>query len=168
LDRPQPGRSRAAGFVRHAAFGLAFGAAVGLASIPGALIIRGDIDQRLGFALLLFAAGASAAGLVSSWLLGRRLRSRPRTARLAAAIIVLTFFTCLFCSFFLYLQYISYFAAYWERAFTSGWFESVIFTGAGVTFFFVSLALPMMLPVGLPVLLAGAFVLSRPTAPLAR
>ena len=150
---------------RHVGFALLYGAGAGIGSIPGALLLRHDIDRRLGLALILFAAGAASAGLVSSWLMGRWWRSRPRSARFAGAVIVLTFFTCFFDAFFFYLHYISYFSQFWADLFTPLWFASLIFTGGGVTFFFVSIGLPMLLPLGLPVMLAAAYVLSRPASP---
>ena len=115
--------------------------------------------------MILFAAGAAAAGLVSSWLTGRWWRTRPRSARFAGAVIVLTFFTCFFDAFFFYLHYISYFSQFWADPFTPWWFASLVFTGGGVTFFFVSIGLPMLLPLGLPVLLAASLLLSRHRLP---
>ena len=147
------------------AFACAYGGAMGVAAVPGALWLRGSVDSRLGLALLFFAAGAFVAGLLAALTLRLWGRRRARSARFAAAIIVLAILTVGFDAFIYYVHTASYFGKWWATPFSFHWFVTVVFTGGGALFYFMTIALPMILPLGLPVLLAGAAILSRPPAP---
>jgi hypothetical protein len=148
--------------LRHLRFAAVYGAAVGIAFLAGAFWLRGGVTDRLGLAIVLFAAGAACAGWGAAWFLARWGTRRPGSARFAAAAIILTVLTVGFDAFFLFLNYSAYFIQWWPTPFTLHWFFNLITTGGGVTFFFIALGLPLLLPLGLPVLFGAAFILSRP------
>jgi hypothetical protein len=150
--------------LRAAAFAAFYALAVGLAFVAGAFLIRRGIDGRLGTAILLFTLGAFAAGLVTA-LLGHRFgRKRPTSARFALAFVLLAILTVAADVFLFYLQYISYYAPWWP-GFPHVLFTAV-FTGFGVAFYYGTLALPLLLPLGVPLLFAASWYLARTHSPL--
>ncbi len=134
---------------------------MGVASVPGALWLRETIGPELGVALLLFALGAAAAGVLTVFAVLRFGRSLRSSARLALAIILLGTLTAGFDSFFLYLHYVTYYVQWWPEIFSAHWFFTAISTFLGVAFYFTSIGAPMLIPFGLPTMLAFAWALSR-------
>ncbi len=76
MDRPQPGRSRAAAFLRHLRFGLVYAAATGLASIPGIKDVK---------------VGSFIASALNDWLVERfeGLDDDPETRKMIAASVAI-------------------------------------------------------------------------------
>lgn len=134
---------------------------MGIASLPGALWLRETIGPELGVALLLFAAGATVAGILTVFAIRRFGRSLRFPARIAFAIILLGALTAGFDSFFLYLHYISYYVEWWPDAFSVHWLFTAISTFLGVAFYFTSIGAPMLIPFGLPTMLGFAWAISR-------
>lgn len=160
-QQPRPGKAGLEQLIRASAFGLGYGLAAGFAALIGALWQRGVIDQDLWLALLLIAAGAAVAGFLTCLLLAWWGRRRSRPARLAAAIVALVLLTIGFDTLLLYANYISYYAQWWPPAFTTHWFMTALTTLAGVGFYFVTIGVPMLLPLGIPLVIAAAFVLTN-------
>lgn len=144
-----------------ATFALAYGAAIGLASIAGALLLRRGIEADLALALLLFAGGAATGGFLASLAMAGLARRKPRSARLALSLVALILLTTGFQVVFFYGNYMSYYVAWWGDPFTADWFFPLIITFFGAGFYYLALGLPMMLPIGFPVLIGAAFWLSR-------
>ena len=142
-------------------FGGVYGLAVGLAAILGALWFRHSIMPDLALALAFFAVGAAIAGAVSALILNRLPRRIRYGRRLAIAIVSLMVLTTGAHVGLLFAEYASYYAEWWPTAFSGQWFWAALTTFGGVGFYYASIGLPMLLPVGLPALLAFAFVLAR-------
>jgi hypothetical protein len=146
---------------RAATFAALYGASVGIAGIPGALWLYGGIGSGLRLALILFAIGAAIAGffaaLAIAWW-GPRLHP---PARFAAAIVLLVVLSAGFDTLLFYGNYISHYVEWWPEAFSAHWFFTAISTFAGVGYYYVALGVPMLLPVGLPVLFVAAYLLSQ-------
>ena len=158
---PDRRASRGRPFLRSVRFGIAFGAAIGFASVPGALWIRGTIDSDLGLALLLFGAGAIAAGFLTSLLVNQWGAGLSKASRLALAVLSLVVLTAGFDALFLYFNYISYYVQWWPDPFTSHWFFTAISTFLGVSYYYVTIAVPMLIPVGLPVVFGFGLIAAR-------
>ena len=77
------------------------------------------------------------------------------------AVVALVVLTAGFDVFFLYLNYISYYAQWWPDAFTAHWFFTGVTTFLGVGFYYVTIATPMLMPFGLPVILGFGFLAAR-------
>jgi hypothetical protein len=122
---------------------------------------RGSIEPRLAIALALYTIGAVAAGLVSAWLLVRWGERRPPSARLAAAIAVLSALTVGFGAFLLFVAVAVLRQGKWGAPFSLEWIGSMIVNGGASLVYTVALALPMLLPLGIPVMLVGAWQLAR-------
>ena len=142
-------------------FGTGFGAAIGLAFVPGAFWVRGTIDRDLGLAFLLFGAGAALAGFFTSLLLNRLGATLGRPSRLALAIFSLIVLTAGFDALLLYFNYISHYIQWWPDPFTAHWFLTAISTFLGVSYYYAAIAVPMLIPVGLPVVLGFGFLAAR-------
>ena len=156
-------RASGAATLLHAAiFAALYGACVGLAGIPGALWLYGGIGDRLRLALILFAAGAVLAGFITALLMGWIGPRLHVPGRFAAAIILLVVLSAGFDTALFYANYISHYVEWWPAAFSAHWFFAVLTSFAGVGYYYVALAVPMLMPVGLPVLFVAAFLLSRP------
>jgi len=136
---------------------------MGLAYLAGAALWRG-IEPRLAVAIALFAVGAFAAGAATAWLMGRRGLERPLSARLAASLLVLTVLTVGFGAFFLFLGHVTNATRVWGDPFTLHWVGSLIVNAGAALVYTMALALPMIIPLGLPILLAAAGVLAWPAA----
>lgn len=132
--------------------------------MAGALWRRGAIEPRLALALVLYAVGAAAAGAVSAWLLNRWGRDRPPSARLAGAIAVLSALTVGIGAFFLFVAVAVRRQATWGAPFSLEWIGSMIVNSGAALIYTVALALPMLLPLGIPLMLIAAWQL----APLPR
>ena len=145
-------------FAHAVAFALLYGACVGLAGIPGALWLHHGINDRLRLALILFAAGAALAGFFAALILSRFAPGRHHAGRFAAAIILLVILSAGFDTAFFYANYITHYVAWWPATFSVHWFFTAIATFAGVGFYYVALGVPMLLPLGLPVLFVAAFL----------
>lgn len=158
-----PGRShpRQRTFLKSLGFGAAFGAAIGLAFVPGALWIRGTIDSDLGLALVLFGTGAAIAGFITSLLLYRWGPILGLPSRLALAVFSLVVLTAGFDALLLYFNYISYYVQWWPDPFTTHWFFTGITTFLGVSYYYAAIAAPMLIPVGLPVVFGFALIAAR-------
>lgn len=159
-----PGRRRSQRrpFLKSVRFGIAFGAAITFAFVPGALWIRGTIDSDLRLALLLFGAGATVAGFLTSLLVSQWGATLGGASRLALAVFSLVVLTAGFDALFLYFNYISYFVQWWPDPFTTHWFFTAISTFLGVSYYYATIAVPMLIPVGLPVVLGfGLFAARR-------
>lgn len=141
-------------------FGTAYGAAVGLGGVIGALWLRHGIEPRLGTALLLFTVGAALAGFLTALVIGRTGMKR-RTARFAAALVLLIILTTVFDAVLLYVEYAGYYVQWWPPLFSVHWFFTATTTFLGVSFYFVALGVPMIVPLGLPLTLLAALLLAR-------
>lgn len=142
-------------------FGLLYGACVGLAGVPGALLLYHGINDRLRLALILFALGAALAGFLTALALGRYGPRRHPAGRFAAAIGLLIVLSAGFDTVFFYADYITHYVAWWPATFSAHWFFTALTTFAGVGYYYVALGVPMLLPLGLPILFAAAFLLSQ-------
>lgn len=160
LPTGRDSRSRRRAFLPAAGFGLAYGAGIGLASIAGALWLRHGIDPDLGIALGLFTLGAALAGFLTALLM---IWAPPRrfAARFAAALVLLLALTTGLDAFFLFVEYAAYYAQWWPPAFSVHWFFTATTTFLGVSFYYVAIGVPMIIPVGLPVALLAALLLAR-------
>lgn len=143
------------------AFSLAYGLGIGLAYAVGALWIRHGIDPDLAKALALLTAGAVAAGFMVALANGWTGRFNRFSARMAAAIVLLTVLTAGIGTAFLYLEYIAYYAQWWPPAFTLHWAFTAATTFIGLSFYVASVVTPMFLPLGLPMLLVYAVFLAK-------
>jgi hypothetical protein len=147
--------------LRSLRFGFGFGAVIGVAAIPGALWSRHAISPELAEALALLAVGAAAAGFLASQF-DRLLPDRRRSGRrLAGAIVLLAVLTTACQVLLLFAEYVPYYAQWWPAPFTWSWWEGVFTSVAGVGFNYGAIGLPMLLPLGLPALLAAAVLLAR-------
>lgn len=125
-------------------------------------------EQALGaralLATALLALGALAGGFVA-WLLAWLLAtSRPPSARFALMLVLIVAATAGFAGLFHFVQYRSYFATF---HFVGGWrpfFFQNLFTAASATFTLVASGLPLLLPLGLPLLLLEAALFTRASA----
>ncbi len=138
-----------------------YGACVGLAGVPGALWLHHGINDRLRLALILFAVGAALAGLLTALILSRFSAGRHHAGRFAAAIALLIVLSAGFDTALFYANYITHYVDGWPTAFSAHWFFTAFATFAGVGYYYVALGVPMLLPVGLPVLLVAAYLLSH-------
>ncbi len=145
---------------RSAGFAVIYGAATGIASVGGALWLRHGIDANLRLALLLFTAGAAIAGFLTPLLISWWGRRWPMPARFAAAIISLILLSAGFHTILLFVDYIGYYVQWWPPAFSLHWAFTILTTFAGVAFFYVAVGIPMLLPLGLPVVFASAYFLA--------
>ncbi len=135
---------------------------MGAAYTAGAALRRG-IEPRLAVAIALFAVGAFVAGVAAAWLTGRRGLARRPSARLAASLLVLTVLTVGFGAFFLFVAHAFQATAAWGRPFTLHWVGSMIVNGGASLIYTMAIALPLIIPFGLPVLLGAAIVAARPS-----
>jgi hypothetical protein len=94
--------------------------------------------------------------------MGRRGRDRPRSARLAASLLLLTVLTVGFGAFFLFVAHMTQATSVWGRPFSLHWVGSLIVNSGAALVYTMALALPMIIPLGLPILLAAAVVAARP------
>jgi len=115
----------------------------------------------LGLALLLFGAGAIAAGFLTSLLVNQWGAGLSKASRLALAVLSLVVLTAGFDALFLYFNYISYYVQWWPDPFTSHWFFTAISTFLGVSYYYVTIAVPMLIPVGLPVVFGFGLIAAR-------
>lgn len=155
-----PRRGIGTGALAGLRFAALYALSVAAAIVAGALILGGAIEE-MWLLIGLFTIGAFGGGLFARLavsLLGRRM---VPTARVALAILALMLFTtaCQHVAYF--VNYMSYYAAWWPAPFTPDWLRASVSTYAGSGFYFTALGLPLMLPVGLPVLLVAAFLLAR-------
>ncbi|MCC6736814.1 MAG: hypothetical protein IT534_11905 [Bauldia sp.] len=97
-----------------------------------------------------------------AWLLGTSGRSRPHSARLAAALLLLTVLTVGFGAFFLFVAHVTQATSVWGRPFSLHWIGSLIVNSGAALIYTIAIALPMIIPLGLPILLAAAVVAARP------
>ena len=155
------GRASRHPILAAAAFAGAYASVIGLASVPGAIWRRGWIDRDLAVALLLIAAGAAVAGFLTALVFRLRRARRGFSARFAAAIFLLIVLTAGFDALFLYLDYIAYYTQWWPEPFSVHWFFTAATTFVGVFFYYAAVAVPMLLPLGLPAVFGFAFFLAR-------
>ncbi|MGD9738487.1 MAG: hypothetical protein AB7O56_15540 [Bauldia sp.] len=132
-----------------------------MAGVLGALIVRRGIEGDLALALGLFTAGSFVAGIVAGALV-RRIGSRlePR-ARLAFAVLALMLLTSAAQHIAYFIHYVWYYSGWWGEPLSPGWLEAFVTAYAGSGFYFIALGLPLMLPVGIPVIFAAAIFLAR-------
>ncbi|MCW5696928.1 MAG: hypothetical protein KIS96_09380 [Bauldia sp.] len=150
--------------LRAANFAAVYAAMVAAAFVGGAFLIRRGIDGRLGTAIILFTLGAFIAGFAAALLHRRWSRGRPATARFALAFLLLAILTVAFDVLLFFVQYASYYAQWWP-GFPWVLFTAT-FTGLGVAFYYGTLALPLLLPLGVPLLFAASWYLARLPTPL--
>jgi len=143
-----------------ALFGLAFGAAVGLAAIPGALVVRHAISPDLALVIVFFALGAAPAGFLAALIAGRLPSRFTRGRRFAAALLSMMLFTTGAHVILLFAEYAAYYAQWWPSD-AGEWLQAAGFTFGATGFYYAVLGLPVLLPFGLPVVLAFAMFLAR-------
>lgn len=142
---------------------LVYGVAIGVSSVPGALLLRRGIEGDLAHALSLFAAGSVAAAFIAVVVVetvGPRLLP---SARLALALLLLILLTSGGQHLAFFVDYAANYAAFGDPMLSAGWFRSMASAFAGSGYYYIAIGLPMMLPAGLPVLFAAAFLLMRAT-----
>lgn len=125
---------------------------------------RGAIEPRLALALALYTAGAASAGFVAACLMKRWGERRPPSARLAAAMAVLSALTVGLGAFLLFVAVAIRRQSTWGAPLSLEWIASMIVNSGASLIYTVTLALPMLLPLGIPVMFLGAWLL----APLPR
>ncbi len=162
----EPARARwSRSFLHASIFAALYGLCIGLAGIPGALWRYGAINPRLTLALILFAIGAAFAGCCTFLALARWGAGLSPSARFAAAIVLLIVLSAGFDAVLFYGDYITYYVEWWPAAFSLHWFFVALATFAGVGYYYLMLGAPMLMPIGLPVLLVAALLLSRREPP---
>jgi hypothetical protein len=108
-----------------------------------------------------FAVGAAAAGFIAALIMTALPGRMPWSARYAAALVALMVLTTGAHVVLLFSQYAPYYAQWWPAPFHSWWFDAATSTFAGIGFYYGAIGLPMLLPLGLPALLAFAALLAR-------
>jgi hypothetical protein len=141
-------------------FAVAYGAAVGAAAFLGALWLRRGVSEEIAVVIGFFTLGAVIGGLATAVLMRRRLVGAGLGPRLAASVLCLVLATTGTHILLLFAEYAGYYAQWWLSS-LGGQLKAAASTLAGVGFYYVSIGLPLLLPAGLPVLLASAFWLAR-------
>lgn len=136
------------------------------AAVAGDLQLGGHAFGHRALTLLaVFTAGALAAGF-SAWLLASLVAGqRPAAARFSAMTASLIVATAGFSALFYFFEFYSYFAAYHDPFYTPRGVAQILITGASAGFQFVASGLRYLVPLGLPILFAGAAYFAARTRP---
>ncbi|WP_146610135.1 hypothetical protein [Rhodobium orientis] len=118
-------------------------------------------NTRTGAILILFALGALLGGFLAYVLAATVAGARPFSARLAAIAVALMAITAGVTAFLFFLQFRVYYAQWHSDHFGRLWLMQMAYTGATAVYIFMSSGLKLILPFGLPVLFAAAWVFAR-------
>ncbi|MCW5715358.1 MAG: hypothetical protein KIT43_12665 [Bauldia sp.] len=99
--------------------------------------------------------------MASAWLLPRWTAHRPPSARLAASIAVLSGLTVGFGAFALFVAVAVLQSSRWGAPFSLEWIGSMIVNSGASLVYTIALGLPMLIPLGIPVMFLGAWQLAR-------
>jgi len=108
-----------------------------------------------------FALGAMVAGFFATLIMAALPHRLRPSSRYAAALVTLMLLTTGAQVALLFAQYVPYYAQWWPAPFHSWWSNAVLSTVAGVGFYYGAIGLPMLLPLGLPLLFASAAFLTK-------
>jgi hypothetical protein len=108
-----------------------------------------------------FVVGAIVAGFFAALIMAAIPDRLRQSARYAVALVTLVVLTTGAHVVLLFGQYVPYYAQWWPAPFHGWWLQAVTSTFAGVGFYYGAIGLPMLLPLGLPLLLASAAFLTK-------
>lgn len=133
----------------------------------GAIAYVSLVTRQLGFGtrtdlvIATFVGGAFLGGTLAWAAAAVVAGHRPASARFAAMLIALTLGTAGGIALVYFFKYRSYFAAFHADFGTFSWLVELAFTGASAAYTFIVSGLPLILPLGLVPLLAGAAAFAR-------